>query len=533
MDTNKKMFKDLKKETMLYNINWNRYDNEALPYDQIAKVIGFVADSKKQMDLGIQEISMKDLYCLNLIANRFCEIIIVTSDELYYDIFDFKLFNNIPYVSLCGFRGVKSISEGLENIKVLLLQLDDLESIHDISRGGNLKRLKISFCSKLHRIEGVCENDIMKTILDPRIQRKCFEFRDSPINFSRLTVERMFIFLSPEHLRECNIVVFSQIHTLEIHSVVGARIPKVSFTSRSLTLRDFDLSEWSHDVEFQFLHELKLLYCTNVTNLPSMPKIKRLTVLHVSSLESIPTFPTLKHLVIVHCSSFRELMPQPKLLHFEIVSKTSFIDFSALDGQTFLSVVCDGLLDANPFRNAYHLSFSYSANVRNIGRAASSLLSSRRSLIFRKTILDNRSLNNLFRLELSQINLSSVEIKNIAHLELNSCTGLFNTTNIQNITQSLTLKYCNDLVSLSNLQNIPRVNLHCLPNVKDISGLGYHDHLNISCVPFLQDLIIAYASHERFRVAIVEAEGYSSRIFSTIKTVRVNLPTTGKPTRLW
>ena len=40
--------------------------------------------------------------------------------------------------------------------------------------------------------------------------------------------------------------------------------------------------------------------------------------------------------------------------------------------------------------------------------------------------------------------------------------------------------------------------------------MGYHDHLNISCVPFLQDLIIAYASHERFRVAIAEAESYSS-----------------------
>ena len=46
--------------------------------DKIAKVIGFVADPKKQKDLDIQEISMKDLYCLNLIANRFCEIVIGT-----------------------------------------------------------------------------------------------------------------------------------------------------------------------------------------------------------------------------------------------------------------------------------------------------------------------------------------------------------------------------------------------------------------------------------------------------------------------
>ena len=539
MDTNKEMFQQIKKETMCYYITVYPDDPDGFPYTRIARIIGCIKDPKKQMKLSIEHFHSKDLFCLNLVVSHLYEVSIETSIHTYCPgNFDFKIFNNIPIVILSGFPGVTSISEGLENIKILELSMPDLESIHDISQGGNLKVFKLSYCSGLKHIQGVndSQSDIMKIVLNPAVTGKRFTFQDSSISFSRLSLKEMFIYLSPEIPNEIDLVAFCHVRSLDIGCVTGLKFPKVSLLSDFVDLWNFDLSEWSTDgLELPFVRDLTLSRCSNMTTFPMMPKIERMMLINMASLESIPTFPTLKRLVIHLCASLRELKPQPKLFDLSVRYTMNLIDFSALDGQVFISVTCDTLVNAIPFRNAYSLSLDYSSNVTSIGGKDSVLLPSRRSIILRQTIPRDCLLSNLFRLELSEIDLFSVEIKNIAQLELNHCKNFFNTTNIQNITQSLTLRYCNDLVSLSNLQNIPRVNLDKLSNVKDISGLGHHDHLYIKDVPFLHDLIVAYAANERLNDQPAAGANFSSRIFSTIKTVTIVSTSSNdqKRTRLW
>ena len=95
----------------------------------------------KQMSLQLLISSPTTINPFRLIISYLYSITIITDGMTTSDFsdFDFTFFNNIPVVSLSGFPGVQRITNGLENVHHLTLNIPDLMEIYEFPSSHNLR----------------------------------------------------------------------------------------------------------------------------------------------------------------------------------------------------------------------------------------------------------------------------------------------------------------------------------------------------------------------------------------------------------
>jgi hypothetical protein len=416
------------------------------------------------------------------------------------------MFNNIPVVKLYGFNGVTKISKGLQNIKELTLGMSELEEIHDITASGCLTKLELEECSNLRQIGSLTRNTaVSKLIFNPREK---FIIEDRRLDINKLA------FVQIKHVEisdpgDLDLATSFNLPSLYLNSSSPVS-SSVTFFGCRLTLSRVDLASWGGI--FPNIKILKLHNCIKGTSFPSMPQLERLEVSKLADLQSIPSFPNLRHLTLDNLPQLTEIRSLPRLNRLFCVDCPILIDFSAFDGQIFSVVQFESnppLVDASAFRNAYILRLKYCRNIRRLGINNSIIPSNKRSLSLR-CIPEDLLLENLYLLELHNVDLDCREIKNIGYLHLSGCSNWYNTSNLQNITHALIIENCKDLVSLAKLENIPKIALFNLPNVQDISGLRHHDHVYVSGTSYISRLALCYLKDE-------ENSLYHGRIFRTFK----------------
>ena len=168
MSSSKSRFSLIKRDTMIYNL----VISEGMGLDSpqlsnLAKVVDVVNNPRKLIDLFIYYYyQFSGLHSLRFIISYGHNLSLFIDKKCTSSSLDCSLFDDIPFVRLYGFPGIKNFFRGFRHVQELGLQMVDLEEIGFIASCTSLRRF-CSDCSKVHQYssQAVVTNDIEEFIL--------------------------------------------------------------------------------------------------------------------------------------------------------------------------------------------------------------------------------------------------------------------------------------------------------------------------------------------------------------------------------
>jgi hypothetical protein len=305
------------------------------------------------------------------------------------------------------------------------------------------------------------------------------------------------------------------------------------FQGKQLTIHWCSIFPWTSETKFNSIEYLELNHCFGIEDLPEMPKLRFLSLNNVSKLSRIPTFPRCTHIKLLSLPSFIDIEPQPKARFLDLDACT--IRNHSFDGQIFRSVsIIKSLFLINLFRwtrNTHRLEI---VNTRFVsikafeGYNSTDILSENKecSLNTSRGNIDLSSLSNLRKVSIiSSITFGTNEdptrLSNIFDLSIRRCSNYITTHNLSNIRQRLCIEQCEKLKILVGLQGIPEVALCNLPSLLTITGLGYHDHVYVYKVPFLEEQAKLYVAQKNSRESYKPDKLPFAYLFDTIKSFTI------------
>jgi hypothetical protein len=245
---------------------------------------------------------------------------------------DFTLFNNIPMVSLHGFPGVQRITNGLENVHHLTLNIPDLMEIYEFPSSHSLQELHLLNCR-----DEVYHNLPVKTNFDDKFQlysgiKKCVLVRKG---------------YGLSHIFDVQGCVLEQSHPYDLNSLMNLEQLRISnklssenifpeipvFNGKEIVLERYCLHSWVS--ELKEIRCLDLYECETLETLPSMPNLLTLKLRNLPSLRIIPTFPKCHSIQLEELGALTSIHRQPKLKDLDVLGITDEIIFKELDGHLF------------------------------------------------------------------------------------------------------------------------------------------------------------------------------------------------------
>jgi hypothetical protein len=214
---------------------------------------------------------------------------------------------------------------------------------------------------------------------------------------------------------------------------------------------------------------LQLHNCTDLKELPNMPRVKSLKLLQCAPFTTIPPLPSLEELEMDRCTAVSHISLFPGLKNVGIHCCSNLVD-----------ILCTAKL------HSFHMCYCSRITIDNISSLLQTPTLHLTSFVFtslngiegkddKKFAEEKRNLSisgfpslndfsfckNICKVTLSVLDglISCENIMNIHHLKIYYCRNLTSSKGLKNITGSVTFHSCETLSSINDLQNIPVVEI--------------------------------------------------------------------------
>ncbi len=476
-----------------------------------------VKNPSNQITISMKDISISLLQRYSYLFSYPCKVTIDAIED--GKDFNFNVFNNISHVSLLGFGNVERITSGFENVnKLEILQFDDLISIHNINQHTKtLQTFILSDCELCEDVDFPVDNIESIEIYSTSITKlpftnpstpsssssfmklKEFTFTVLPIE-SQISLEILDILRLPTIEYGCisgllpsgYVSIFQNIPYLQLNhynTMIPLETPFPPFYGKHLHLTDTNLLLWT-SASFMNLKRLKLSRCSGDINFQSMTELTHLTLIDCKEITMIPTIPKLRFLSVHRCNGLITISsPQPALHTLTINFCSNIVNLPSLKHQLMRLVSLknsDAIHDVSILGKVIHLEIENCSSITSLTELSQVKVSRsyRRKVILRDLVNlnDIGDMNNLDTLELYGLPLLTTceNIHNIDHLSIARCSSLITTEGIKNINKSLVLSSCSALTSLVSIEGIPSVGISLCAKIDDFSSLRNHKQVIIS-----------------------------------------------------
>lgn len=294
------------------------------------------------------------------------------------------------------------------------------------------------------------------------------------------------------YLSGCDMSIFQNIPYLQLNhynTMIPLETPFPPFYGKHLHLTDTNLLLWT-SASFMNLKRLKLSRCSGDINFQSMTELTHLTLIDCKEITMIPTIPKLRFLSVHRCNGLITISsPQPALHTLTINFCSNIVNLPSLKHQLMRLVSLknsDAIHDVSILGKVIHLEIENCSSITSLTELSQVKVSRsyRRKVILRDLVNlnDIGDMNNLDTLELYGLPLLTTceNIHNIDHLSIARCSSLITTEGIKNINKSLVLSSCSALTSLVSIEGIPSVGISLCAKIDDFSSLRNHKQVIIS-----------------------------------------------------
>ncbi len=280
-------------------------------------------------------------------------------------------------------------------------------------------------------------------------------------------------------------------------------IRKMSF-SYSTALKDDNLHL------FQFLFELTLKYCTLVTDVSALSKVRRLVLDTCDNIRDVNCLHSIERLALTNCSKITNVN---KLGHLKVLSIRNCANLKTLQGLTHnlkLQIEnCPNIQDV-PVIFQQRITRINLGNIPTISQVQKVSSTARELVFFSCVNLTAFCLTpystHLREVELAHCSMIS-DLSNLSFLHslvIDNCDKIEEVARLGNV-HKLTINNCNKLASIAGLGGPSQkyVNIHNCPLLTDFSPLKrvHHVHLgncqgftNATDVQFVEDLMLIKCS---------------------------------------
>lgn len=490
LNTSKGLFKNLKYETVYYEIYIDSEWYESINSKEFQSFLSFtiesVKDKSKQISLTINSpVVTKEIleHCAPLISGIH-QLTLFHTDIEMYDFWSnsptFSLFCNIYSVFLGYIEGIDHLT-GLTNIKILHLFRSDsivtidfipglkrlivtsLPNLAEISQYGSIPELKISNCERLN-LQGLG-------------------------NHERVVLEGVS-YIRPDDLLKMKNIKFFNLSLSNLLSDDSKDFPifdkLVYLTFNALPTKEFDCSYFPN---LRFLEVSETMIRCDHGIFASSLKFTKFVNCYFSDLSVVKD---VKELVFEECRgegfSNVNVLSNACKITFDKIEELD--DVSGLGRIYYLNIDhCRKVKDISKLGRVHRLELKYCAitSIEGLGEGNSEIVFSGLPRKF-----DFSPLRSIYKVTLNNCDglVDGRDLTNVQHLTIYRCNNFKDTSALGQI-KSLLLLGCPKLQRLVGLENVPHIHLENCYELTDIDCLGRQRSLIIYNCRKLNELIKA------------------------------------------